>query len=117
MAIKLGQIATVVISSPTMAKKVFQKQDLTFSNRAIPDNVQSQNRDQFSVGSLPVSPQWQKLRKICNSHILASQKLDASPQLRQQIVQGLIADVRVESSPHILSQALFVLVILIFLYK
>ncbi|KAF5935515.1 hypothetical protein HYC85_026644 [Camellia sinensis] len=94
MTIKLGQVNTVVISSPTMAKQILQKQDLSFSNRSIPDNIQAQNHDQFSVAWMPISTQWRKLRKICNSHVFAAPKLDANQHLRHQVVQGLIAEVR-----------------------
>ncbi|KAI7989220.1 Geraniol 8-hydroxylase [Camellia lanceoleosa] len=94
MTIKLGQVNTVVISSPTMAKQILQKQDLSFSNRSIPDNIQAQNHDQFSVALMPISTQWRKLRKLCNSHVFVAQKLDANQHLRHQVVQGLIAEVR-----------------------
>ncbi|CAL5442249.1 unnamed protein product [Camellia sinensis] len=71
MTIKLGQVNTVVISSPTMAK------DLCFSNRSIPDNVRAQNHNQ-----------------IYNSHVFAAQQLDTNQHLRHQVMQGLIAEVR-----------------------
>ncbi|CAL5442247.1 unnamed protein product [Camellia sinensis] len=57
MTIKLGQVNTVVISSPTMAK------DLCFSNRSIPDNVRAQNHNQFSATWMPISTQWQNSAK------------------------------------------------------
>ncbi|KAI7989218.1 Geraniol 8-hydroxylase [Camellia lanceoleosa] len=94
MTIKLGQVNTVVISSPTMAKQVLQKQDLSFSNRSIPDNVRAQNHNQFSAAWMPISTQWRKLRKIYNSHVFAAQQLDANQHLRHQVVQGLIDEVR-----------------------
>ncbi|XP_028094346.1 geraniol 8-hydroxylase-like [Camellia sinensis] len=88
MTIKLGQVNTVVISSPTMAK------DLCFSNRSIPDNVQAQNHNQFSATWMPIATQWRKLRKIYNSHVFAAQQLDTNQHLRHQVMQGLIAEVR-----------------------
>ncbi|CAL5442255.1 unnamed protein product [Camellia sinensis] len=88
MTIKLGQVNTVVISSPTMAK------DLCFSNRSIPDNVRAQNHNQFSATWMPISTQWRKLRKIYNSHVFAAQQLDTNQHLRHQVMQGLIAEVR-----------------------
>ncbi|THG18010.1 hypothetical protein TEA_001405 [Camellia sinensis var. sinensis] len=99
MTIKLGQVNTVVISSPTMAKQILQKQDLSFSNRSIPDNLRAQNHDQFSIGLMPISTQWRKLRKIYKSHVFTTQKLDANQHLRHQVVQGLIAEVRESCEP------------------
>ncbi|CAL5359953.1 unnamed protein product [Camellia sinensis] len=115
MTIKLGQVNTVVISvgngrkllvedcptisSPTMAKQILQKQDLSFSNRSMPDNLRAQNHDQFSVGLTPISTQWRKLRKNYKSHVFAAQKLDANQHLRHQVVQGLIAEVHESCEP------------------
>ncbi|XP_057463307.1 geraniol 8-hydroxylase-like isoform X1 [Actinidia eriantha] len=94
MTIKLGQMTTVVISSPAMAKQVLQKQDLAFSNRAQPDSARTRNHHQFSLVWLPVSAKWRSLRKICNSHIFSSQKLDSNYHLRRLKVEQLVAEVR-----------------------
>ena len=94
MTIKLGRMTTVVISSPTMAKQVLQKQDLAFSNRAQPDSTRTRNHHQFSMAWLPVSAKWRSLRKICNSHIFSSQKLDSNNHLRRLKVEQLVAEVR-----------------------
>ncbi|KAA8521950.1 hypothetical protein F0562_012736 [Nyssa sinensis] len=94
MILKLGRINTVVISSPTMAKEVLQKQDLAFSTRAPPDSLSAHNHKQVSVAWLPVSARWRSLRRICNSHIFSSQRLDANQHLRRQKVQELVADIR-----------------------
>ncbi|KAA3469026.1 geraniol 8-hydroxylase-like [Gossypium australe] len=42
---------------------------------------------------MPISTTWRNLRKICNLHIFASQKLDANQNLRRNKVEQLIADV------------------------
>uniref|UniRef100_A0A5B6Z161 Geraniol 8-hydroxylase-like n=1 Tax=Davidia involucrata TaxID=16924 RepID=A0A5B6Z161_DAVIN len=95
MILKLGRINTVVISSPTMAKQVLQKQDLAFSNRATPDSVRAHNHNQVSMAWSPVSTsRWRSLRKICNSHIFSSQRLDANQHLRRQKVHELVAQIR-----------------------
>ncbi|KAA8522313.1 hypothetical protein F0562_012986 [Nyssa sinensis] len=94
MTLKLGQITTVVISSSTMAREVLQKQDLSFSNRSIPDALHAHNQSQLSVVWLPVATRWRNLRKILNSHIFSGQRLDAKQQLRCQKVKELIAYVQ-----------------------
>ncbi|TYH59429.1 hypothetical protein ES332_D08G220800v1 [Gossypium tomentosum] len=42
---------------------------------------------------MPVSTTWRNLRKICNLHIFATQKLDANQHLRRNKVEQLLADV------------------------
>ncbi|KAK9276156.1 hypothetical protein L1049_005687 [Liquidambar formosana] len=94
MSLKLGHITTIVLSSAAVAKEVFQKHDLSISNRFIPDAIRAHKHDQVSVIFRPVSTQWRNLRKICNLHIFTTQKLDANQSLRRRKVQDLINDVQ-----------------------
>ncbi|KAK9277633.1 hypothetical protein L1049_007179 [Liquidambar formosana] len=94
MSLRLGHITTIVISSATMAREVLQKHDLSFSNRFVPDALRAQKHNQVSVAWLPVSTQWRNLRKICNSHIFTSRKLDANESLRRCKVQDLLRNVQ-----------------------
>ncbi|KAH7841466.1 hypothetical protein Vadar_030192 [Vaccinium darrowii] len=71
MSLKLGQITTVVISSPALAKEALQKQDLAFSSRSIPNAVHAHEQYKYSVVWLPVSDKWRSLRKILNSNIFS----------------------------------------------
>ncbi|MCE0481062.1 hypothetical protein HAX54_038459 [Datura stramonium] len=91
MSLKLGQITTVVISSSSIAKQVLKNQDQAFSTRFIPNALQAHNHYQFSVAWLPVCPQWRTLRRILNTNLLSSNRLDANQHLRSQKVKQLIA--------------------------
>ncbi|XP_059297766.1 geraniol 8-hydroxylase-like isoform X2 [Lycium ferocissimum] len=91
MSLKLGQITTVVISSSTIAKQVLKHQDQVFSGRFVPDALQAHNHCKFSVAWLPVCPQWRTLRRILNTNIFSSNRLDANQHLRSQKVKELIA--------------------------
>uniref|UniRef100_M1BDP5 Cytochrome P450 n=1 Tax=Solanum tuberosum TaxID=4113 RepID=M1BDP5_SOLTU len=91
MSLKLGQITTIVISSSSMAKQVLKIQDQAFSTRFIPNALQAHNHYKFSVAWLPVCPQWRTLRRILNTNLLSSNRLDANQHLRSQKVKQLIA--------------------------
>ncbi|XP_060174979.1 geraniol 8-hydroxylase-like isoform X2 [Lycium barbarum] len=91
MSLKLGQITTVVISSSTIAKQVLKHQDQVFSGRFVPNALQAHNHYKFSVAWLPVCPQWRMLRRILNTNIFSSNRLDANQHLRSQKVKELIA--------------------------
>ncbi|KAF3657546.1 Geraniol 8-hydroxylase [Capsicum annuum] len=91
MSLKFGQITAVVISSSTMAKQVLKNQDQAFSTRFIPNALQAHNHYQFSVAWLPVCLQWRTLRRILNTNIFTSNRLDANQHLRSQKVKDLIA--------------------------
>ncbi|KAJ4846119.1 hypothetical protein Tsubulata_000810, partial [Turnera subulata] len=94
MSIKIGQVTTIVISSATLAKEVLQKYDSVLSNRHVPDAIRVLDHHEFGIGFLPVGPLWRNLKKICNSHIFTTQKLDASQELRCKKVQELLAVVQ-----------------------
>ncbi|XP_049370018.1 geraniol 8-hydroxylase-like [Solanum verrucosum] len=91
MSLKLGQITTIVISSSSIAKQVLKNQDQAFSSRFIPNAIQGHNYCEFSVGWLPVCPQWRTLRRILNINIFSPNRLDANQHLRSQKVKELIA--------------------------
>ncbi|KAL6193132.1 hypothetical protein ACLB2K_034216 [Fragaria x ananassa] len=90
MSLKLGQITTIVVSSPTMAKEILRIHDQLFCNRTIPDALRAM---EDSVPWMPVSPRWRNLRKICTSQLFATRVLDANKENRRAKVQELIASV------------------------
>ncbi|XVF13251.1 hypothetical protein REPUB_Repub08aG0192500 [Reevesia pubescens] len=94
MSLKLGSLITVVVSSENMAKEVLQKHDLIFSNRTITDAVRASKHYEVGLPWIPVSPLWRTLRKVCNTHLFNSQKLDANQYLRRKKIQELIANVQ-----------------------
>ncbi|KAF8032917.1 hypothetical protein BT93_D1721 [Corymbia citriodora subsp. variegata] len=89
--LELGFVTTVVVSSPTLAKEILQSHDAVFSNRMIPNSVRAHNHDKLSLAWVPVSSLFRNLRKICNSHIFSSKKLDLNQHLRSKKVQELVA--------------------------
>uniref|UniRef100_A0A803LQW7 Retroviral polymerase SH3-like domain-containing protein n=1 Tax=Chenopodium quinoa TaxID=63459 RepID=A0A803LQW7_CHEQI len=89
-AIPLGRVPTVIISSAAMAKEALQKNDISFSNRMVVDGVRALGHHEKSIVWLPVAPQWRNLRKICNTHVFSSSRLDASQSLRRNKVKDLL---------------------------
>ncbi|KAH7865000.1 hypothetical protein Vadar_001017 [Vaccinium darrowii] len=94
MTLKLGSVTTIVVSSPSMAKLVLQKHDVSFSSRTIPDAIRGSNHDELGMPWVPVSTLWRTLRKICNSHIFTSQSLAAKQNIRGSKIQQLLLLVR-----------------------
>ncbi|XP_031251523.1 geraniol 8-hydroxylase-like [Pistacia vera] len=94
MSLKLGQVTTIVISSESMAKQVLQIHDSSFCNRSVPDALLAHRHDDFSMAWLPASTEWRTLRKISNSNIFTTQKLDANQDLRRKKVLQLISYVQ-----------------------
>ncbi|KAF8042657.1 hypothetical protein BT93_A1100 [Corymbia citriodora subsp. variegata] len=89
--LELGFVTTVVISSPSLAREILQTHDAVSSNRLVPNSVTAHDHDKLSMLWVPVSPFFRYLRKIYNSHIFASKKLDLNQHLRSKKVQELVA--------------------------
>ncbi|PWA49094.1 geraniol 8-hydroxylase [Artemisia annua] len=91
MLLKLGQINTLVISSPAAAKEVLQKQDLAFSTRHVPEALHAHNHFKHSVAWLPANSQWRTLRRILTTNIFSVSSLEGRKDLRSHKVDELIA--------------------------
>ncbi|XP_050238458.1 inactive cytochrome P450 76AD1-like [Mercurialis annua] len=94
MALKLGCMTTMVVSSPNIAREVLQKHDQALSSRTVPDSVCVNNYTNVSMVWQPASVHWRILRKVSAIHIFSSQKLDASQDLRRKKVQELLCYVQ-----------------------
>ncbi|GMH09461.1 hypothetical protein Nepgr_011302 [Nepenthes gracilis] len=93
LALKLGYVSTIVISSIPMAKEVLQKHDASFSNRTVVDASTVLDHHQSSVVFLSPSTKWRNMWRVCNSYVFAISQLDASRELRRRKVQQLISHI------------------------
>ncbi|CAI0409415.1 unnamed protein product [Linum tenue] len=94
MSLKLGQVTTIVASSPAVAKEILLKHDKFLSNRHVPLALQTLDLHKFSITMLPVEPRWRNLRRVCNSYIFTPQKLDSNQGLRRDKIVALVESVR-----------------------
>ncbi|KAK9115777.1 hypothetical protein Sjap_014724 [Stephania japonica] len=90
MALKLGRVSTVIVSSPSIARQVLQTQDHVLAYRAVPDAVRALNHHEHSMVWLPPNQKWRGLRKLCNSHVFSAQRLNASRGTREKKVNDLL---------------------------
>ncbi|GFP97922.1 geraniol 8-hydroxylase [Phtheirospermum japonicum] len=66
------------------------KHDTDFMGRPTPDAVTAENGYELTLTWLPPGPQWKKLRKICNTHILSAQTLDSLRDVRHRAMDDMI---------------------------
>ncbi|XP_027152346.1 cytochrome P450 76AD1-like [Coffea eugenioides] len=79
----------VVVSSPKVAKELFQKYDHVYTSKLVPDSARAFDHHKFSVIWLPANSKWRNLRKLCKEQLFSSERLNASQGLRQEKVQQL----------------------------
>ncbi|XP_057451216.1 geraniol 8-hydroxylase-like [Lotus japonicus] len=94
MTLKLGQVTTIVVSSPDLAKEVLLTHDHSLSEyRATPEAVKAHDHHKYGMAFMPVSSRWRELRKICNSELFSPKSLDTSQDLRREKLQELLHDI------------------------
>ncbi|KAF7813571.1 cytochrome P450 CYP736A12-like [Senna tora] len=84
MSLRLGQIPTIVVSSPELTKLFLKTLDPKFANRP-----KVQVTDLIFYGSKGMafgeySPYWCDMRKLCNQHVLGAPKIALFGPLRKQ---------------------------------
>lgn len=94
MRLQLGRLNTIVISSASVAKEVLQRNDASFCNRTVPHSITALGHHEFSFVFLPASSQWRRYRKITNSHLFTTSRLDASQDLRRKKLEDLLSYVK-----------------------
>ncbi|CAN1185014.1 Geraniol 8-hydroxylase [Linum perenne] len=94
MTLKLGQVTTIVASSPEIAKEILQKHDQVLSDRHLLLSIQAHNHHEFGIMTLPVGPTWRNLRKVCNTYLFTTQKIDSNQDIRRNMIQELLESVR-----------------------
>ncbi|CAN0908680.1 Geraniol 8-hydroxylase [Linum grandiflorum] len=93
MSLKLGQVTTIVASSPAVAKEILQKHDQVLSDRHLTKAFCAHDHHKFGLSVLPVGPKWRNLRKVCNTHLFSTLKLDSNQDLRRTKVEELLESV------------------------
>jgi len=93
MHLQLGQISTVIASSPEMAKEIMKTHDVAFAQR--PQLVPAQI---FTYGGIdmafsPYGEYWRQMRKICMLELLSAKKVQAFSFIREEAAAKFIEEI------------------------
>jgi cytochrome P450 len=100
MSLKLGQVQTIIVSSPQIAELFLKTHDSIFSNR--PKTFAS---SYFSYGRKGLvfteyGDYWRNMRKLCNIQLLHTSKVEMFAPLRKEEVGRLIKSLRKSARLH-----------------
>ncbi|XP_050232514.1 premnaspirodiene oxygenase-like [Mercurialis annua] len=93
MQLNIGQVPTVVISSPETAKQVMKTHDTIFAQRPIlivSDIIFYKGLD---IGFARYGDHWRQMRKICILELLSAKRVQLFRPIREEAVSNLIANI------------------------
>ncbi|KAL5707797.1 hypothetical protein ACHQM5_018658 [Ranunculus cassubicifolius] len=93
LLLRLGQIDTLLISSPTAAKEVLKTHDLAFVNRPKLLSADILSYNYTSISFSPYGDYWRQLRKICTIELLSARKVQSMWAIREEEVSNLIRNI------------------------
>ncbi|KAK9091218.1 hypothetical protein Sjap_024395 [Stephania japonica] len=90
MHIRLGQVPTIVVSSPEAAELFLKAHDLVFASRP---TVQAEKFIGYGFRGLAFSPYgayWRSMRKLCTLELFTNTKIEMFRPMRKEEVSGLV---------------------------
>nr|UYX45866.1 cytochrome P450 99A44 [Beckmannia syzigachne] len=93
MYLRLGQIDTVVISSPVEAQEVLRDNNLNFSSRPSLLATEIFCYDNMDIAFAPYGAYWRMLRKLCTMELLSVRKVRQFAPIRDSETMSLVRDV------------------------
>ncbi|MED6195677.1 hypothetical protein PIB30_040273 [Stylosanthes scabra] len=93
MSLRLGQVPTIVISSPEVAELCLKKHDTDFASRP-----RLEASEYFSYGYKGMifseySPYWRNMRKVCTLQLLSASKVESFAPLRKSELEKAVKTV------------------------
>ncbi|KAK2985145.1 hypothetical protein RJ640_004826 [Escallonia rubra] len=93
MYLRLGEVPTVVVSSPEIAKEVMKTHDLIFAQRPYFLAARILSYDSTNIVFAPYGEYWRQLRKICIMELLSAKRVKTFRAIREEEVSNVIQEI------------------------
>ncbi|KAK6145766.1 hypothetical protein DH2020_019635 [Rehmannia glutinosa] len=101
MHFKLGEVSTIVISSPELAKEALKTRDPMFADR--PDSVAAKIMwyDYKDIAFTAYGEYWRQMRKICIVELLSAKNVRSFGSIRTDEISNMLKTIRSSSGKEI----------------
>ncbi|KDP39286.1 hypothetical protein JCGZ_01043 [Jatropha curcas] len=93
MHLQLGEVTTIFITSPEIAKEVLKTLDIVLARRPFLQAVKLVTYNFTDVAFSPYGEYWRQLRKICTMELLTAKRVQSFGSIRQEEGSKLIRDI------------------------
>ncbi|XP_074292469.1 cytochrome P450 81Q32-like [Silene latifolia] len=95
-SLKLGRVMVVVISSPSLVKECFIKNDAILANRPYNRTSVHFHYNGTTLAAAPYGSYWRELRRITNLEFFSATRLNLFTHAREEEIKSLIKDFTLE---------------------
>ncbi|KAF8722930.1 hypothetical protein HU200_022068 [Digitaria exilis] len=90
MMLRLGEVPTVVASSPEAAQAITKTHDITFADRHLNATIDVLTYNGTDLVFAPYGERWRQLRKICVLELLSVARVQSFRRIREEEVSRLL---------------------------
>ncbi|KAL5548606.1 hypothetical protein UlMin_003837 [Ulmus minor] len=101
MYLKIGQVPTLVVSSPEFAKEVMNTHDVIFASRPHIISSQIMSYNSTSIAFAPYGEYWRQLRKICLQELLSISRVQSFRPIREEELFNLVKSIASKAGTHV----------------
>ncbi|CAM0883738.1 unnamed protein product [Alopecurus aequalis] len=98
MLLRLGEVPTVIVSTPEAAMEVLKTNDLTFSTRPSGPTVDVVSSGGKGLIFTPYGEHWRQMRKVCVMEVLSARQVRRLESIKQDEVAHLVESVAAAAS-------------------
>ncbi|XP_044494818.1 cytochrome P450 71D10-like [Mangifera indica] len=90
MHLQLGEVSTIVVSSPEIAREVMKTHDINFADRPLLVSAKLASYEYTNIGFSPYGNYWRQLRKIATIELLSARRVQSLRSISEEEVSNLI---------------------------
>ncbi|KAJ1403588.1 Cytochrome P450 [Sesbania bispinosa] len=100
MSLKLGQVPTIVVSSPEIAELFLKTHDIVFASRPITQATKYLGYGSKGLVFSEYGSYWRNMRKLCTTHLLTASKVEMFAPLRREELSVFVKSLEKAATSH-----------------